>query len=176
MSLKLMESQCSEMFRIVERQHVQPVHNIEDMEILVFKHVNQFAFILLALFEDGGIRPEVCDHFPKNGIAHVLLVKVESFELVEKQVQTLPDVFLFLSHISIWFIPGASKALHGVLVQELQENSLAILFDSLGLIHDIPLKICEFDNGSEVELILDGFLNGNVGNDGEVIADCSGVK
>ena len=127
------ESQSAQFWRVVQRQHVQPIYRISYVDVSCFQQVYQFFFVLVRILNYGRLRTDVSDDFFENGVSHIQLVKVESFQLVQEHVEVVSEFQLFLSFFGIFLIPGASKALHGVLIQKLKQDRLAIFFDILGL-------------------------------------------
>jgi hypothetical protein len=142
---------------------------------LRFYDMQKLGFVLFTFFYHYGVVAVVYYHFLEDHVSHVFLVKVKALEFVQKQVKTESDFFLLLSHSEIEFIPGPAKALHGVLIEELEENGFSVLFNALCLFHHILMQIGELDNGPEIVLVLDRLLNGNVGDGTEGVSD-SGMQ
>lgn len=63
---------------------------------------------------------------------------------------------LFLPNFLFGFISGSPEALHGVLIEELEQNGLTILLDALSFVCNVLMKILELGDGPQIELILDG--------------------
>jgi hypothetical protein len=105
---------------VVNRQHVQPVNDVQKVQIFILYQFQQLHFVLTAFLHDYCVSPIVRDHLLEYRIPHVLLIKVKSLQIVQEQIQLISDSPFSLPKLLVALVPGPLEALHRVLIEELK--------------------------------------------------------